>query len=132
MILDASASCHTVNFNIGGSTTTSRKWDIRVTQYACGDYDLAGTYFQYFNAPTYTIYSFFCVTKHYKIFEFQVGQVVYNIIQQQRPTFKSIFFCFTILVQINFKYRQTKISIFAFISFLVLHGQHPQQQLQPE
>ena len=92
VILDASSSCHTVNFNIGGSTTTSRKWDIRVTQYACGDFDLAGTYFQYFNTPTYTIYSFFCVTKHYKIFEFQVGQVVYNIIQQQRPTFKSIFF----------------------------------------
>ena len=63
VILDASTSCHTVNFNIGGSTTTSRKWDIRVTQYACGDFDLAGTYFQYFNTPTYTIYSFFLCYK---------------------------------------------------------------------
>jgi hypothetical protein len=60
MILDASSSCHTVNFNIGGSTTTSRKWDIRVTQYACGDYDLAGWpgCLQYYTATTSHIQNF--------------------------------------------------------------------------
>ena len=42
VILDADNECHKVNFNIGGSTTTSRKWDIRVTQYACGQEDVAG------------------------------------------------------------------------------------------
>ena len=42
MVLDASESCQMVNFNIGGSTSTTRKWDIKVTQYACGDYDISG------------------------------------------------------------------------------------------
>ena len=42
MIIDASDACHTLNFNIGGVTTTTRKWDIKVTQYACGDYDISG------------------------------------------------------------------------------------------
>merc|ERR1712179_43650 len=42
MIVDASDTCHIANFNIGGSTSTTRKWDIKVTQYACGDYDSSG------------------------------------------------------------------------------------------
>ena len=42
MILDSHNECHEVNFNIGGSTTTTRVWDIRVTQYACGNEDVAG------------------------------------------------------------------------------------------
>jgi len=42
MIVDASADCHRAAFNIGGSTTTTRKWSIRVTQYACGDWDMSG------------------------------------------------------------------------------------------
>ena len=42
VVLDASESCQMVNFNIGGSTSTTRKWDIKVTQYACGDYDISG------------------------------------------------------------------------------------------
>ena len=42
VIVDASPSCHLVNFNIGALTTTTRKWDIKVTQYACGDYDKSG------------------------------------------------------------------------------------------
>ena len=36
------SSCHQAKFNIGGSTTTSRSWTIRITQYACGDYDKSG------------------------------------------------------------------------------------------
>ena len=36
MIVDATDSCHVAAFEIGGSTTT-RKWDIKITQYACGD-----------------------------------------------------------------------------------------------
>jgi len=45
MIVDADPSgeaCHEANFVIGGTTVTSRSWDIRVTQYACGDYDSSG------------------------------------------------------------------------------------------
>ena len=35
-------TCHNALFNIGGTTTTSRSWTIRVTQYACGDTDNSG------------------------------------------------------------------------------------------
>merc|ERR1712083_865593 len=42
MIVDASSDCTQANFNIGGLTTTTRKWSIRVTQYACGDWDMSG------------------------------------------------------------------------------------------
>ena len=34
--------CQKVNFNIGGDTTKTRQWSIRVTQYACGDTDSSG------------------------------------------------------------------------------------------
>ena len=46
----AGNTCHSANFNIGGTTTTSRSWTIRVTQYACGDTDMSGYEF--------TIYQF--------------------------------------------------------------------------
>ena len=45
MIIDADPSgntCHKALFNIGGTTTTSRSWDVRITQYACGDTDSSG------------------------------------------------------------------------------------------
>ena len=45
MIIDADPSgntCHKAHFNIGGPTTTSRSWDIQITQYACGDTDSSG------------------------------------------------------------------------------------------
>ena len=45
VIIDADPygnTCHKALFNIGGTTTTSRSWDIRITQYACGDYDSSG------------------------------------------------------------------------------------------
>jgi len=60
MILDASDSCHKVNFNIGALTTTTRKWDIRITQYACGDYDSAGppNCLQYYTATAGNIQNF--------------------------------------------------------------------------
>ena len=66
MILDADDQCHKVNFNIGGATTTSRKWDIRVTQYACGNEDVAGWpgCMQYYTQTANTIqkyYFFSCV-----------------------------------------------------------------------
>jgi len=35
-------TCQTATFNLGGETTTSRRWSIRITQYACGDYDISG------------------------------------------------------------------------------------------
>ena len=45
VIIDADPSgntCHKALFNIGGTTTTSRSWDVRITQYACGDTDSSG------------------------------------------------------------------------------------------
>ena len=42
VILDTHEQCHKVNFNIGGSTSTTRVWEIRITQYSCGSEDLAG------------------------------------------------------------------------------------------
>ena len=43
VILDTCDMCHDVIFNIGGTTTTSRSWDIRVTQYDCGQEDSSGS-----------------------------------------------------------------------------------------
>ena len=37
-----STACQNAMFNIGLSTTTSRSWTIKVTQYACGDEDKGG------------------------------------------------------------------------------------------
>merc|ERR1719418_282135 len=45
MIVDADRTantCHTALFNIGGTTSTSRSWNVLVTQYACGDTDKSG------------------------------------------------------------------------------------------
>ena len=57
VILDAGDGCNTVNFLIGGDTTTTRQWDIKVTQYACGQYDEAGPpgCLQYFTSTQNTI-----------------------------------------------------------------------------
>ena len=35
-------NCQTANFLIGTSTTTTRAWNIRVTQFACGQEDSSG------------------------------------------------------------------------------------------
>ena len=51
VIVDADPTgnnCHRALFAIGGGTTTSRSWDIRVTQYACGDYDSSGYEFFFY------------------------------------------------------------------------------------
>merc|ERR1719273_2634638 len=63
MIVDSGpgeSTCHQAQFNIGGSTTTSRSWTIRVTQYACGDYDKSGWpgCLQYYTATANTIQNF--------------------------------------------------------------------------
>lgn len=43
VIIDTTGlDCQRVNFNIGASTSTSRSWDIYVTQYTCGQEDVAG------------------------------------------------------------------------------------------
>ena len=45
MVLDATdGECQEANFQIAPSTTTTRQWDIKVTQYACGEEDKAGTH----------------------------------------------------------------------------------------
>merc|ERR1719491_1536813 len=63
MIVDADPSgntCHKALFAIGGGTTTSRSWDIKVTQYACGDYDSSGWpgCLQYYTATASNIQNF--------------------------------------------------------------------------
>ena len=48
VIVDADSkanTCHTALFNIGGTTSTSRYWNILVTHYACGDTDKSGYVF---------------------------------------------------------------------------------------
>jgi hypothetical protein len=42
VILDANEECHEANFLIGAATTTTRVWDIKVTQYSCGEETLSG------------------------------------------------------------------------------------------
>ena len=42
VIVDAGSGCQSVTFTINDSTTTSRSWDIKTTQYACGDSDTSG------------------------------------------------------------------------------------------
>ena len=42
MIVDADPTgntCHTALFNIGGTTATSRSWNVLITHYSCGDTD---------------------------------------------------------------------------------------------
>ena len=48
VIVDADRTantCHTALFNIGGTTTTSRSWNVLITQYSCGDTDSSGYVF---------------------------------------------------------------------------------------
>ena len=43
VILDNEGStCQTVNFMIGTDSTTTRSWNIRVTQYTCSEHDTSG------------------------------------------------------------------------------------------
>merc|ERR1719273_2324791 len=63
MIVDSGpgeTTCHQAQFNIGGSTSTSRSWSVRVTQYACGDYDSSGWpgCLQYYTATANTVQNF--------------------------------------------------------------------------
>merc|ERR1719362_1162990 len=63
MIVDADSTgntCHTALFNIGGTTSTSRSWNILITQYACGDTDSSGWpgCLQYYTASANTIQNF--------------------------------------------------------------------------
>merc|ERR1711997_67678 len=63
MIVDADSTgntCHTALFNIGGTTTTSRSWNILVTHYACGDTDKSGWpgCLQYYTATSSNIQNF--------------------------------------------------------------------------
>jgi len=61
MIVDTTGlDCQRVNFNIGASTTTSRSWDIYVTQYTCGQEDVAGPpgCLQYYTGTTGLVKNF--------------------------------------------------------------------------
>jgi len=63
MIVDADRTgntCHTALFNIGGTTATSRSWNILITHYACGDTDSSGWpgCLQYYTASANTIQNF--------------------------------------------------------------------------
>ena len=37
VIVDATSACSVATFNIGSSTSSSRSWDIKVTQYGCNE-----------------------------------------------------------------------------------------------
>merc|ERR1712029_1140889 len=56
----AGSDCQNVNFNIGGSTSTTRQWDIFVTQYTCGQEDLGGPpgCLQYYTGTTGVVTTF--------------------------------------------------------------------------
>merc|ERR1719330_1956872 len=63
MIVDADRTantCHTALFNIGGTTSTSRSWNVLVTQYSCGDTDKSGWpgCLQYYTATSSNIQNF--------------------------------------------------------------------------
>jgi len=63
MIMDSGpgeTTCQEAKFDIGGTTTTSRSWTIRVTQYACGDHDNSGWpgCLQYYSGTAGTLQSF--------------------------------------------------------------------------
>jgi len=67
MIIDSHGTdCQTVNFNIGSSTTTTRSWDIYVTQYTCAQEDKAGPpgCLQYFTGTTGLVKSFGYLTSN--------------------------------------------------------------------
>ena len=58
MIVDSDgSSCQLANFNIATSTTTTRAWTIRITQYTCGQEDVGGPpgCLQYYTATAGTI-----------------------------------------------------------------------------
>lgn len=61
MIIDALETCHTVNVFVGAATTTTRGWDIAVTQYMCNEETINGGprgCLQYFTAISDNIKSF--------------------------------------------------------------------------
>merc|ERR1711935_1022123 len=63
MIVDADRTgnaCHTAAFNIGGTTSTSRSWNVLITQYGCGDTDSSGWpgCLQYYTATASNIQNF--------------------------------------------------------------------------
>merc|ERR1711971_1337642 len=63
MIVDADPTgntCHTALFNIGGTTATSRSWNVLATHYTCGDTDSSGWpgCLQYYTATANNIQNF--------------------------------------------------------------------------
>lgn len=61
MIIDSNGlDCQTVTVAIGGSSTTTRKWDITATQYTCGQEDMGGPpgCLQYYTGDTGLVKSF--------------------------------------------------------------------------
>merc|ERR1712115_341774 len=59
MFVPASPQCNQININIDTGTTTTRKWQIKVTQYECGNMMAPEQdCLQYLTASTGTIASF--------------------------------------------------------------------------
>eukprot|EP00095_Tigriopus_kingsejongensis_P007868 maker-scaffold127_size327531-snap-gene-0.7 protein:Tk07868 transcript:maker-scaffold127_size327531-snap-gene-0.7-mRNA-1 annotation:"PREDICTED: uncharacterized protein LOC101744434" len=59
MIVDASDGCHKASFSLGSSSSVTRSWDVKVTQFTCNQ-DLGGPSdcLQYFTGISGTISSF--------------------------------------------------------------------------
>ena len=59
MYVDATDLCHVANININIAATTSRQWDVKVTQYECGsEHGGPPGCLQYFTSDTGTVASF--------------------------------------------------------------------------
>merc|ERR1712050_363095 len=61
MIIDSDGTnCQEVNANIGANTGTARQYTVRITQYACGDYDNSGWpgCLQYYSESTGSVQNF--------------------------------------------------------------------------
>ena len=89
-------ACHRAVFNIGGTTTPSRSWDIYVTQYACGDYDISGWpgCLQYYTATSDTIQKWVICTMEIKTWTF------FNLQRMKRIELNSAILlqCFCLLI----------------------------------
>ena len=42
VVIDIGSGCQSAVFTLNDDTTTSRAWDIKITQFACGDIDSGG------------------------------------------------------------------------------------------
>lgn len=80
VILDSDGvSCQTANFLIGYTTTSTRSWNIRITQYDCTQRDESGPpgCLQYYTQTTNSIQKY-VLTNNHRIFKIKRFQFLRN------------------------------------------------------